>query len=693
MDHKLLKTENDYLTKCLGNLNKQLGVIDLKVDVKEDQILNLKRYFWEHINSLDKYEILRLEEDIAVRTSLAMDNFKKAKSYKQMLDSPYFGSFMFDSDSFDLDERIYIGISSLIDEFDIYIYDWRTPIGGLFYEHPGRVSYHAPKSIISGRMHGKRQYKIEKGQIIYALENELNITDDILQEVLSGNTTDTMKNIVNTIQTDQNAIIRNVSSEVLVIQGIAGSGKTSVALHRIAYLLYKQKDYLSSSNIIIFSPNDVFTTYISDVLPSLGEDNVIQTTFSSYAKTYIKEYQGVTSYFEYLEKLYEDTSDIENLVSELKMGSIFKEVIDAYYQEICMNTYFTNDLYVDKYKSVDRSEINSMLIDRFKKQPLFSRIDLVADKCHDKFNLNNKSKKRSLYSRLNKLLTTKQDYKKIYKELFLSEAFTNLLKKKYTNEEIEKIANYSIKNLKSQKIGYLDSVGFLYLKGLLEGFDYTPLIKQVVIDEAQDYNVTQFAIFKNLFRTAKFTILGDFNQLLNYVYKEDTLTQVHNLFKEDRKSDFVQFDKTYRSSFEITEYVNQILDLNNVNIVRAANGKDVKELKGDYQTLVNEVIKHSKEYLSYDYNSVCIITKNLDDARRLYDAVKDDIKELALIDNINSHHLEGAFIIPSYLAKGLEFDSVIVATTKENQYQDYEKKLYYVVCTRALHDLVIIDEI
>lgn len=693
MDHKLLKTENDYLNKCLGNLNKQLGVIDLKVDVKEDQILNLKRYFWEHINSLDKYEILRLEEDIAVRTSLAMDNFKKAKSYKQMLDSPYFGSFMFDSDSFDLDERIYIGISSLIDEFDIYIYDWRTPIGGLFYEHPGRVSYHAPKSIISGLMHGKRQYKIEKGQIIYALENELNITDDILQEVLSGNTTDTMKNIVNTIQTDQNAIIRNVSSEVLVIQGIAGSGKTSVALHRIAYLLYKQKDYLSSSNIIIFSPNDVFTTYISDVLPSLGEDNVIQTTFSSYAKTYIKEYQGVTSYFEYLEKLYEDTSDIENLVSEFKMGSIFKEVIDAYYQEICMNTYFTNDLYVDKYKSVDRSEINSMLIDRFKKQPLFSRIDLVADKCHDKFNLNNKSKKRSLYSRLNKLLTTKQDYKKIYKELFLSEAFTNLLKKKYTNEEIEKIANYSIKNLKSQKIGYLDSVGFLYLKGLLEGFDYTPLIKQVVIDEAQDYNVTQFAIFKNLFRTAKFTILGDFNQLLNYVYKEDTLTQVHNLFKEDRKSDFVQFDKTYRSSFEITEYVNQILDLNNVNIVRAANGKNVKELKGDYQTLVNEVIKHSKEYLSYDYNSVCIITKNLDDARRLYDDVKDDIDELALIDNINSHHLEGAFIIPSYLAKGLEFDSVIVATTKENQYQDYEKKLYYVVCTRALHDLVIIDEI
>jgi len=693
MDEKLLKIENEYLNKCINNLEEQLAEIDVKVDIKEDQILNMKRYFWEHINSLDKYEILRLEEDIAVRSSLAINNFKKAKSFRKMLDSPYFGSFTFDSDTFEIDERIYIGISSLINEFDIYIYDWRTPIGGLFYEHPGRVSYKAPKSVISGKMGGKRQYKIENGQIIYALENELNITDDILQEVLSGNTTDTMKNIVNTIQSDQNEIIRNVSSEVLVIQGIAGSGKTSVALHRIAYLLYKQKEYLTSNNIIIFSPNDVFTTYISDVLPSLGEDNVIQTTFSDYAKTYINEYDKVISYFEYLEDMYENKDDKKNLVSKFKMGSIFKEVIDAYYDEICMNTYFTTDLFVDKYRSVERSEINSMLIDRFKKQPLFNRIDLVAEKCHDKYNLNNKSKMRQLNSRLKKSLTTKKDYKNLYKEMFMSESFNNILKKYYTEDEIFTIANESMRNLKSKTIGYLDSVGFLYLKGLLEGFDYTPLIKQVVIDEAQDYNITQFAIFKHLFRTAKFTILGDFNQLLNYVYTEDTLSQVHNLFKEDRRSDYIQFDKTYRSSFEITEYVNKILGLNNVNIVRAATGDDVTEHQVKFDEMVSLVERYQKEFLAKDYNSVAIITKNLEDAKRLHAELDSKIDHLHLVDNVNTHHLEGVFIIPSYLAKGLEFDSVIVATSKENKYQDYEKKLYYVVCTRALHDLAIIDEI
>jgi DNA helicase-2/ATP-dependent DNA helicase PcrA len=250
-----------------------------------------------------------------------------------------------------------------------------------------------------------------------------------------------------------------------------------------------------------------------------------------------------------------------------------------------------------------------------------------------------------------------------------------------------------MKALKSKTIGYLDSVGYLYMKGLLEGFDYTPLIKQVVIDEAQDYNITQFAIFQHLFRTAKFTILGDFNQLLNYVYTEDTLTQVHNLFKEDRRSDFIQFDKTYRSSFEITEYVNKILGLNNVNIVRSATGDDVKEHQVSHQDMLNLIADYSDKFLLKDYNSVAVITKNLDDARTLYEDLKDQIKGLHLVDNVNTHHLEGVFIIPSYLAKGLEFDSVIVATSKENKYQDYEKKLYYVVCTRALHDLAIIDEI
>ena len=593
----------------------------------------------------------------------------KMNYYRKLLKleySPYFGRIDFKEDNLDT-RKVYIGIANVEKDLNYIIYDWRSPIASLFYDYSkGKAKYTAPDGEIKGEILLKRQYKIEGKKLLRVFDNNLNIVDDMLQEVLSSSSSDKMKNIVNTIQQEQNEIIRNISNKNLIVQGIAGSGKTSVALHRIAFLLYKIKN-LKSSNVLIFSPNKIFSEYISNVLPELGEENTSETTFSEFASHYIKEFKSVESFSGFIEKYYTNKRDDEDLI-RFKLSNKMIKVIENYVQEIDKNIKIIDNIET-KFSLIEKEYLNYLLKDRYNKMPIFERMDYIAEHLCNKLGLISKKDKISITKKIKEVLSIKPDYKKLYKDLFISDSFSSSFNKSINLKLNSKVINYD------------DALCFIYLKGLLNGFPYSNLIKQVVIDEAQDYNEMQYIILTKIFKRASFTLLGDVNQTINPYQKYDSLEVLKNIL--DGNTKYVELSKTYRSSKEIIEFTNKILNLKHVSAIRKEESVPVIKRDDD------KYLKNDINYLKNKYKSLAIITKDMLDAIRLYDLLKDDYKDISLVTNNSSKFNRDLIIIPSYLSKGLEFDSVISYTSKNNLYTKREKYLYYVVLTRCQHELIV----
>ena len=596
----------------------------------------------------------------------------KMEYYKKLLKvqySPYFGRVDFKENG-EEEKPIYIGLTNVQKDLNYLVYDWRSPIASLFYDYGiGPCMYEAPDGEISGYMSLRRQYKIENEKLIRVFDNDLNVVDECLQEVLSESSSEKMKNIVNTIQSEQNEIIRNISNKNLIVQGIAGSGKTSVALHRIAFLLYKIKN-LKSSNVLIFSPNKVFSEYISDVLPELGEENTSETTFHDFARSYAKEFKSVETFTDFIERYYTGKEKNPELV-KLKLSKSMISIIESYVKEIENKIMITGNIET-KIDVIDKNYLNYLIKDRFNKLPLFARIDKMAEHLCNKTGISYGKGKRSFIKQIKELLNIKPDFKKLYQDLYLSDAF----KKVYQE-------NVNLK-LNTKMINYEDALCFIYLKGLLDGFPYSNLIKQIVVDEAQDYNEMQYIILSKIFKKASFTILGDVNQTINPYQKYDTLEVLTNILNENSK--YVELTKTYRSSNEIIEYTNKILGLKHVSAIRKPNHVPVK-FRCDIKELIDDV-----NSLKENYSSVAIITKNKDEAFKVYDYLKDKIDGISLMEESNKEFNKNLVVVPSYLSKGLEFDSVISYTDENNIYTKKEKYLFYVVATRCQHELIIYNE-
>ena len=576
--------------------------------------------------------------------------------------------------------KVYIGITHVEDEEnDIYLVnDWRSPICSMFYDYEvGPAKYKAPGGEVEGEILGKRQFNIKDGKIIRVFDNNLNIDDELLQEVLATESSDKMKNIVNTIQQEQNAIIRNIDDKNLIVQGIAGSGKTSVALHRIAFLLYKIEN-LSSNNVLIFSPNQIFSEYISNVLPELGEENTMQTTFHDFLTTYTNEYKSVESFTSFIERYYKYTEKNENWVRYKQSDKVIED-FNAYVKDIIDKVHFTDGIENKDY-SITKEELDYLLKDRFNKMLLFERLDLIADKLSNNYYNGNKSKARSIRSQLNKLISISLDFKELYKDFFHSKFFKESFDGFVTEEEIEEIT-------KKKVINYEDACLFVYLKSLLKGFDYRGMIKQVVIDEAQDYSKLQYIIIKNIFKKSNFTILGDTNQTINPYYKYESLEILKDVFKSG--TNYLELRKTYRSSPEIIEHTNKILGLDYVSAIRKSENKPV--IFRDETNLKENLIKDVCD-LKKVSKSIAIITKTDEESEYLYELLKNDIKDLSLLNSNSIGFNKKMIVIPSYVAKGLEFDSTIIYTDKNNKYKDNEKYLYYVACTRSQHQLIIYNQ-
>ena len=664
-----IKKEKKYLDNCINVIKDYLSELGQELYEKEEKSQEFKKYIWDNKASLDPTELKSLMSDNDLEVYLMMQKGKYFQRLFKIQNSPYFGSIIFEEEN-EPSKNIYLGITHLEDKNKNYlIYDWRAPISSLFYDYEvGECSYKAPEKIIKGNLKRKRQYKIEDGKIKHIFDNSINIDDSLLQEVLSNDGSEKMKNIVNTIQQEQNKIIRNVEDKSLIVQGIAGSGKTSVALHRIAFLLYKIEN-LSSKNVLIFSPNNVFSEYISNVLPELGEDNPSETTYANFLESCIKEYKAIETFTEFIARYYTYKEKNIDLVKYKQSDEIIKDIED-YVLYLIKNIKFTKNIEIDIFNEVTKEQLKE-LFKRYDRFPLFTRITEISKKLSENYTNGKLTLARSINKKILESMNIEKNYKKIYYNFYKSK----FCKIKLSDNEIRKFVN-------KNKINYEDAIIFSYIKGLLEGFNYNNMIKEIVVDEAQDYTLLQYKILSKIFKKSSFSILGDVNQTINPYYKYESLEQIKEVLD---KTKYLELTKTYRSSKEIIEYTNKILNLTFVSAIRKDNNKPVLFRK---ETNLKKQLLNDINYLKNEYKSVAIITKDDEEANEIYNLLKDDINigKITINEEIFRKDL---IVVPSYMAKGLEFDSVIVYNKINNIYKENEKYLYYVACSRAQHELII----
>lgn len=653
--------ERNYLNKTVSLIRKKISKLGQELFDDDSKVLEFKKLIWDTHTEMDPNEMRSMMAESDLQVSIMQSKGNYLQRLFRIQNKPYFGSIRFKEEGSEEEDNIYIGITHVEDKLDYYVHDWRSPICSMFYDYEtGPASYKAPSGIIKGNIIKKRQYIIEDAELKHIFDNDLNISDSLLQEVLAEESSDKMKNIVNTIQEEQNKVIRNTEDKNLIVEGIAGSGKTSVALHRIAFLLYRIPN-LTSSNVVVFTPNKVFSEYISNVLPELGEDNTYDMTFYDLLCQNINEYKDIENFTDFISRYYKGNVDNYDMVKYKQSDEIIKD-IDSYINNLLSTVKFNNKLEYDNFIEIDTEELNNMLNYKYNRFPLFERIKEISKRIASNNYEGSTKNASSIEKKLKELLNIKLDLKDIFNNFYQSEY------SKYKDKVNDKYLYYE------------DACIFLYIKSLLVGFNTNHVIKEIVIDEAQDYNKLQYLIIKKTFKTSNYTILGDTNQTINPYYKYDSLEELTSIFESSK---YITLTKTYRSTGKIIDYTNKILGLNHVTAIRNDKASDIifrnNITKNDFLTDINNLKTISK--------SIAIITKNDKEAEKVYNMLKDDLN-IMLIDGFG-HIKRDLVVVPSYVAKGLEFDSVIIYTDEDNKYQEKDKYLFYVACTRAQHNLII----
>lgn len=709
-----LKKEKDYLKAVLYILEKEIQKNNSKIEELSDTIKKELKYTWDYDNQADLNEWANNMMKIERKSLSAISKTDKNRSYFKMLKSAYFARIDFETEDDII--PVYIGIATLSDGTDFYVYDWRAPISSMFYDYEmGEAKYTTPEgNEIKGKIILKRQYKIEGENIVQIFDTDMQIIDDILKQMLGSKSSDKMRNIVNTIQKEQNKIIRKKDVDLLVVQGPAGSGKTSVAMHKIAYLLYAEKNNINNSNILIISPNDIFSDYISNVLPEIGEDNVYQTTFMDFIRGHL-DFKIKGSLNDLYEEVYKTnpkskTKSVEYNSIMLKYGATYINLLENYILSKRNEILGISDIIIDGKVVIEKSYLEKLaselesngvsLLTQGKR--LIEKIVLhLTIKLGAKQNATIQKIKKALEANLNKLKV-----KSLFTDLYSNEdRFVNMIEEIYnvtgtsaknrlSIKSLHDIFVYTSSLLAKNTIPFEDVVGYLYLKDRILGSSVQSKIKYVLIDEAQDYTIMQYRILAHLFKRANITILGDINQSIMPFASHKNYESIINILKQDRpgiKYDMNYLTKTYRSTYEINMFCKHIIGDTNMYNQVDRHGDEVSIIKDNDEMKKTKVLKDALELKKF-YNTIAIITKTQEEANKLKECLEGNKKASSFKLITGKEKLFTAdkiFIIPSYLAKGLEFDAVLVYNASDKVYPDEFKNLLYVVCTRALHKLNI----
>ncbi|MDP4145834.1 MAG: RNA polymerase recycling motor HelD [Bacillota bacterium] len=731
-----LQYEKNRLEGIIEVINREIiGYINKRKQVAKNIIEYRKRSIDEFEDDEDKIiEYFDHERFVVEETYKTID--RKLKELTVLSSSPYFGKVNFYEEGFG-EDNIYVGRFGLIPEgtYEPLIVDWRAPVASLFYAGGlGKTKYKAPSGDVEVDILKKTQFIIKKEKLIGMFDSAVDVKDEILQLILSQNAGDKLKDIVMSIQAEQDNIIRQPRNKAVVVNGVAGSGKTTIALHRVAYLLYNFRDVLKDK-VMILGPNSIFMEYIAEVLPSLGEVGVNQKTFKQFALELLDiDDDDVLSFKEYMEAiLCGNKSFIGDVI--YKNNSEFIDTLDKVIDKLNNDFYALQEVKFNGKVVIPVQEINQMFNEYYKNMPLFRRTNkirrIIFSKLKDardervreiqeeyKKTIENATEEELRLNRTNyefqrklKIRETVIEVMNVKKSLVWLDnprvfdiyqyitkddsvvgikKLNSLMEAKRLDKEKEDTLKYvPLKNLQinGSNYSYLfttdDLAPLLYLKMRLEGLKSNEEIKHVIIDEAQDYSAIQFKVIREITGCSGMTVVGDSNQRIIPIKGEVPMVNLENIIQDIDIENF-RLNKSYRSTKEIMEYANKYLKEEHiVPIVRS--GKPVTEHQvSSEQELFDSLIALIKQSREEGLESIAVICRDLRDTERIGKHLKNN-GYAKLLDREELIYTSGSVVMPSYLAKGLEFDSVILIDN-DSKYEN-EDKIKYVMATRALHQL------
>ena len=688
--------ENQHLEDTIKIINDEILNYLKERKVILDYIVDYRKKAVEEFKDDEDKVIDYFDHERYVKEEAFKNIDKKLKEYNILKESPYFGRVMFNENDEGV-EDIYIGRFGVTTakDFEPIVVDWRAPIASLFYKGTlGDAKYQSPRAEIEVAILGRRQIIIKKGELKGLFDSAVDVKDDILQMALSTNSSEKLKDIVMTIQEEQDEIIRAPKNNVVVVNGVAGSGKTTIALHRVSYLLYNNRKQLGNK-VLVLGPNDIFMDYISQVLPSLGEDGIEQTTFQNFALNEIGIDYEITGFSKYIE---ESMSGNESYLDDYKYkgSKAFVDFLDNKLEEMESNYFNIEPVIFWGDEIVSKDEIIKLFNEYYKYMPLFRRSEkvkrIIISKIKDKRDELVRKLNQEIKDKISKL--SKEDYeieknnldfKRRIKIREIIREVMNLKDKLDLWISHEDITSLYMRITSTEKISYIDLSGILYLLVKLEGKKCSKEIKHIVIDEAQDYTMLQFKVIKELTGCNSYTIVGDSNQRLIEVDEEPAMLNLDKIF--DKKVVNYSLNKSYRSTQEIMEYANRFIKEDRiVPLVRHGEAVIEEETSSDEETvqIISSIIE---DYEEEGLESIAIITKDSHKLKHISKLLKEKMKILTF-DRDDIVYTGGRVILPAYYAKGLEFDGVIILDKFDNT-KDLVK---YIMCTRALHRLSIIDE-
>lgn len=688
-EKKLEEVSNILNEEMLSYINKRKFVTQYILDYRKNAV---EEYKDDEDKLIEYFDHERYVKEQAFTT---ID--KKLKELTILKESPYFGRVTFNDLEFDQKDTLYVGRFGVTPEgsYEPVIVDWRAPVASLFYHGSlGEASYTSPDGPIKCDIEGRRQIIVKKGELKGVFDSAIDVKDDILQMVLSNNSSDKLKDVIMTIQQEQDEIIRKERTSNIVVNGVAGSGKTTIALHRVAYLLYNHRKELEDK-VLILGPNGIFMEYISQVLPSLGEVGVKQETFASFALKEIDSELYIMSFDKYLEKI---LSEDKEFIEDAKYKNSYEIIkdLDNLVKEMDKDYFHVEDVKYFSDLVISKEEIEEMFNKHYEYMPLFRRSEkikrIILSKIKDKrdekvWELNEEIRKEKekltpeelLIEENNLEFRRKLRIREIVKEVMDSRA---KLDSWISREDVLDIYDRFNGNKKEYTIN--DLAPILYLAIKLEGKKATKDYRHVVIDEAQDYSPLQFKVVRELTGTKYFTVVGDVNQRLIKYSDLAPMMELGKIF-DDVDPEIYNLNKSYRSTYEIMEYANKYLDEDRIiPIVR--HGKPVEEIEfHNNEELSESIIQSLKEFSNEGLESIAIITRDKEELEKVYNLISNKV-HLVKFDNEDVLYKGGNVIIPSYFAKGLEFDGVIIVDNGSSK-DENEDLIKYIMSTRALHRL------